>query len=332
MGVNFDRWTVLKLIEVVLVLVCLVFKRVTDDEASRLSLYLQKLSREWSLLNNVTWSRVGEAVADATYGGYLIITAALFIGRLLGELPTYKRIMEFIFLGVGSLLFVVLGSLSFAALDSVPPDLVDNAAVVGTVSLVTGALFLLDMGGPKRRKPTPIQSKTRRPSKQPPEAKSISQQVQDIEKQLEQSERAHLDKSNGKARQNGVVLEVEMTKNLRGYQKVKDEFPTRKYSIYGKDVTDRGGGSETDEDLRIPPKMEQHSPVWSNIRKGRDNGFVWCHYGKYDIMSSPIILSRQREREERAPSGPGEPGYVQYTAQHWGETKTKTPRHSPTEV
>lgn len=90
-------------------LVCLTFKRVTDDEASRVFLYLQKVSREWSLLNNITWSRVGAALADATYGGYLIITFALFMGRLFGELPTRKRITEYILLGIGTILFVVLG-------------------------------------------------------------------------------------------------------------------------------------------------------------------------------------------------------------------------------
>lgn len=88
----------------------MITKRVTDDEAARLFLYLQKLSREWSLLNNITWDRIGSAVADATYGGYVIITAALLIGRLSGELPTEKRITEMVLLGLGALLFVVLGN------------------------------------------------------------------------------------------------------------------------------------------------------------------------------------------------------------------------------
>lgn len=46
------------------------------------------------------------------------------------------------------------------------------------------------------------------------------------------------------------------------------------------------------------------------------------------------MLPKQQHHDEdfRPPSRPGDPGYVQYTAQHWGESDTKTPRHSPTEV
>lgn len=36
-----------------------------------------------------------------------------------------------------------------------PPNLVDNAAILGTLCVVTGALFLLDMGGPKAKKDVP---------------------------------------------------------------------------------------------------------------------------------------------------------------------------------
>lgn len=48
---------------------CLVCKRVTDDESVRLSLYLQKISREWSLLRNITWDSIGASFGDAIYGG-----------------------------------------------------------------------------------------------------------------------------------------------------------------------------------------------------------------------------------------------------------------------
>nr|CAI5826279.1 unnamed protein product [Callosobruchus analis] len=379
-----------------LVIVCLTFKRVTDDEATRLFLYLQKLSRQWSLLSNVTWSRVGAAVADATYGGYLIITAALFIGRLAGELPTKNRITEYVLLGVGAVLFIALGSLSYAALDSVPPDLVDNAAVVGTVSLVTAGLFLLDMAGPKAKKTTgSTQMKSRRLTLASMEPKRIPRPTFDVEREVERSERTQIESvdskngngvkngiSNGNAktnnnkreesetRKNGKVEDrrgiypaehmseldivahnngtvpvfsrgnsesyIDVTQSTervaRRYHQMKDDLPKR-FGIYGKDVTD-GFGSETDdtEELRMPPAMESHSPVWSNIRKGRH---PMGQYGRYDIVSTPIILPQpQREIEEfRPPSRPGDPGYVQYTAQHWGGKSTsKTPRHSPTEI
>lgn len=125
-----------------------------------------------------------------------------------------------------------------------PPDLVDNAAVVGTVSLVTGALFLLDMGGPKGKKPSHIQGKSKKDSKpKSTESKSISQQVYDIEKEIQQSERTHFDSfdpqkgykdsknngiRNGKTKQNGLVLEVEVTKNMRGMS----WWITKKYFFY----------------------------------------------------------------------------------------------------
>jgi hypothetical protein len=53
---------------------------------------------------------------------------------------------ERFFLWMGALLFIIVGSLVYASLDSVPPELVDNAAVLGTLALVTGLLFLLDIG------------------------------------------------------------------------------------------------------------------------------------------------------------------------------------------
>lgn len=88
------------------------------------------------------------------------------------------------------------------------------------------------MGGPKGKKPSQVQGKSKKDTKsKPTEPKSISQQLYDIEKEIQQSERTHFDSfdpqkgfkesknngiKNGRARQNGVVLEVEVTKNMRG--------------------------------------------------------------------------------------------------------------------
>lgn len=38
---------------------CVVALRVTDDESRRVFHYLRNRSREWSLLNNVTWGSIG---------------------------------------------------------------------------------------------------------------------------------------------------------------------------------------------------------------------------------------------------------------------------------
>ncbi|CAH0564417.1 unnamed protein product [Brassicogethes aeneus] len=353
MKINFDRWTFLKLVELVLAVACLVYKRITDDEASRLFLYLQRLSRQWSLLNNVTWDRVGAAVADATYGGYVIITAALFFGRLFSEIPTHRRIIEYLLLGVGAILFIIMGSLEYAALDQVPPDLVDNAAVIGTLTLVEGLLFLLDLGGPKAVKPPKPSKTTQKIVVKELEPKNITQRVLEIEQEIEKTEKDFKTKNGdpqfetvvekpkkSKAKQesqfelrgndngNGVLkgqMKDYAAKRIEeGYRRMSGE-PPKKYGIYGKDATDSGGDSGTDEVDHIPPRMETHSPVWSQIRKGE--------YGKYDIVQTPYLYSKGKRQEERPPSTPGDPGYVQYLAQHWGsKSGQKTPRHSPTEV
>jgi len=62
-------------------------------------------------------------------------------------------LQEKFFLGLGALLFIIVGSLIYASLDSVPTGLVDNAAVLGTLALVTGLLFLLDIGLSRPKRP-----------------------------------------------------------------------------------------------------------------------------------------------------------------------------------
>ncbi|XP_050297747.1 uncharacterized protein LOC126737085 isoform X2 [Anthonomus grandis grandis] len=340
---KFDKWTILSIVEVLLVLACLVFKRVTDDEARSAFLYLQKLSREWSLLTNVTWDRVGNAVAYATYGGYLIITAALLFGKLFEELPTKRRITEWILLGVGAVLFIVLGSLAFASIDSVTPSLVDNAAILGTLSVVTGALFLLDMGAPKAKPYTPppaqiqdIGKKKNNNVKEEPAhtydghretiingndvGRDVVERVYDIEREIDISEdplRSHETvKGNGERRKtkkdfrnfgirngsskNDIDSKIEMVlkeppslpgrsyihldPTSKGYKKMRDDdfdIP-RRFGIYGRDATDY----DTDETASIPPKIELHTPIWANIRKGRDTNST-SNYGVVSFRNPP---------------------------------------------
>ncbi|XP_068631879.1 uncharacterized protein [Battus philenor] len=128
---------------------CLIMKRISTDDEARLALLLQKFSREWSLLTSVTWDSVGGAFADAVYGGYVIITFGLILARVFREIPRGRRILEGIFLGFGLLFFLILGGLELASLDSIPRNLIVNASVLGSFSLVVAALFLLDLMGPR---------------------------------------------------------------------------------------------------------------------------------------------------------------------------------------
>lgn len=101
--------------------------RVTDDESRRVFHYLRYRSREWSLLNNVTWGSIGRhffmihasiplhreltfysfpdfreflgaALATATCGGYIIITTGLLIAAATGELRGRKTVRRNCFL------------------------------------------------------------------------------------------------------------------------------------------------------------------------------------------------------------------------------------------
>ncbi|KAM3959228.1 uncharacterized protein ACR2FA_006766 [Aphomia sociella] len=144
-----DKWVALKIAEFLFCVACLAAKRISSDDEARLALLLQKLSREWSLLTSVTWDSVGGSFADAVYGGYVIITFGLILARVFQEIPRGRRILEGFFLGFGLLFFLVLGGLELASLDSVPRNLVVNASVLGTLSLIVAALFLVDLMGPR---------------------------------------------------------------------------------------------------------------------------------------------------------------------------------------
>lgn len=180
-------------------------------------------------------------------------------------------------------------------MDSVPADLVDNAAILGTLSLITAALFLLDMGGPKAKKisshsQTPLRSTVIKPSSADP--RTVEQQVvYDIEKEIEYHSggkernkhnlesfekpppKYHTDINSSKNVNGGKNGFVVMTGNGgvgRGEPKQNNYAtkPIKSFDIYGKDVY--GPASDTDEVDDVPPKMEEHSPIWSKIRNGRN--------------------------------------------------------------
>ncbi|XP_012282933.1 uncharacterized protein LOC105701083 isoform X2 [Orussus abietinus] len=141
-----------RIVEVLLCLSCVVALRVTDDESWWVIRYNRSRSQEWSILDNVTWGAIGAALATATCAGYFIVTFGLLLAAATGELSGRKT--ECFFLVLGVILFAIVGGLALSAIDKVPSDLVDNAAVLGALCLVTALVFIGDMliSPPKRKK------------------------------------------------------------------------------------------------------------------------------------------------------------------------------------
>ncbi|PSN58256.1 hypothetical protein C0J52_00176 [Blattella germanica] len=140
-----DTVLAVKILELLFCLACMIYMRVTDYESRQVFFFLEKVNQEWPLLNSVTWEENGAIFTHIVFGSYIIITLGLLIGYLCGELNNGRK-MEKYFLGMGALLFIIVGSLIFASLDSVPHYLIKNAAALGTIALLTGLLFILDMG------------------------------------------------------------------------------------------------------------------------------------------------------------------------------------------
>lgn len=166
------------------------------------------------------------------------------------------------------------GILELASLDAVPPQLEDNAAMLGILSLITAVLFVIDLGAPKAKPSTRTQSPlarmtskssihhSPRPTPQQPQSYAIESEMADIERRkLEEYERQKMLKDqNGQSDQNGYK-----SSQQNGYQKMKEGKPKpRRFDIYGKDADSTDGGSKGGKD----ELTERHSPVWSQIRKG----------------------------------------------------------------
>ena len=161
-----------------------------------------------------------------------------------------------------------------AALDSLPDDLIDNAAVLGTLSLITAALFILDLAGPRAKTPKRNATETKKVT----ETKSQKTEIYDIEKEIEPVERIQLESEktsktndtkevtttlkNGLNHNSGPNGQNNINQGQQiGYKRMKNK--PNKFDIYGNDLS---LDIDTDQDTtRVP---EEHSPVWSRIKQG----------------------------------------------------------------
>lgn len=57
----------------------------------------------------------------------------------------FYYLKEIFFLGLGVILFGIVGALALASIESIPEDLIDNAAVLGALTLITALVFIADL-------------------------------------------------------------------------------------------------------------------------------------------------------------------------------------------
>ncbi|XP_058066896.1 uncharacterized protein LOC131216426 [Anopheles bellator] len=141
---------VIKFLELLGCVACVITKIITDHESRRVFVRNQKLSREWSLIHNITWSSGGNAFTNIVYGGYTIVIALMLITRCV-DAKTRPNLFEKIVLSLGTLLFFAAGGLVFASIDQVHPDLHDNAIILGCLSFLVAILFVIDLADPLAR-------------------------------------------------------------------------------------------------------------------------------------------------------------------------------------
>ncbi|XP_058116988.1 uncharacterized protein LOC131288692 [Anopheles ziemanni] len=141
---------VLKFVELLGCVACVITKIITDHESRRVFVRNQKLSREWSLIHNITWSSGGNAFTNIVYGGYTIVIALMLITRCV-DAKSRPNLFEKIVLSLGTLLFFAAGGLVFASIDQVHPDLHDNAIILGCLSFAVAILFVIDLADPLAR-------------------------------------------------------------------------------------------------------------------------------------------------------------------------------------
>ncbi|XP_075231014.1 uncharacterized protein LOC142329934 [Lycorma delicatula] len=135
----------LKVIEVFLCVVCLIYKLWTIWETLRVFYELEKQSREWPLSRRLAVDRTGSIFSDIVLGSYVIITIGLLLGHLRGELVRAKTTEGF-FLVLGTILFLIVGGLSITSVDELPHKLVDNGIILGILTIATAIVFLIDIG------------------------------------------------------------------------------------------------------------------------------------------------------------------------------------------
>ncbi|CAD7013029.1 unnamed protein product [Ceratitis capitata] len=134
--------SLLAFLELVVSLAALIVKKLTDSQGEQVNKRNQKLSAEWSLLNNLNWSQAGNDFSILTYGGYTFISGAFLLSRVITD--KFER-CEQILLYCGVIFFFTEACLVFGTLEYIPVDIEKNALVLGTLSAIGAILFFIDI-------------------------------------------------------------------------------------------------------------------------------------------------------------------------------------------
>ncbi|XP_059622566.1 uncharacterized protein LOC132265806 [Phlebotomus argentipes] len=298
----------IKLVELGACISCVITKALTDHEAKRVFLLNQKLSREWSLLHNITWSSAGNAFANVTFGGYTLVTALMVLSRIIDP-RSNPTIIEKIFLTMGMFMFFVMGGLVFAALDQVPSALHDNAIILGCLSFLVAFLFIVDLSDPLARHRSGATQTDAAVFATAESGHSVAVQADDFK-------RPHVDTVETKtlpSAQEAVfarVLTPEKSRATKMKTATKSPFmvdqgseDTLTYKRYG-DFDDYMRGSVIERGnfiLRVPPSS---------------------------TSTFHPTLTREKNRDAEEMQAPVTPGYVVHAAKMW-DKRARTTRQPP---
>ncbi|XP_033154928.1 uncharacterized protein LOC117137540 [Drosophila mauritiana] len=133
-----------KVLQLIATVAALIVKRLSDKHSERVFAINKKQSREWTLLNSISWSKEGDDFGTLTFVGYTFIAAVLLLTRIIGGTSNYGT-CEIILLTCGVLFFTIEGLLIFFTVEQLSEDLLVFAYALGALCFVCAALFALDL-------------------------------------------------------------------------------------------------------------------------------------------------------------------------------------------
>ncbi|EDW74762.2 uncharacterized protein Dwil_GK19098 [Drosophila willistoni] len=134
----------IKIIQLISVVAALIIKRLSDKHSERVYISGQKFSREWRLLNTISWTKEADDFSTFIFVGYTFITSVLLLTRFFQSNSKY-HLSENILLGFGCLFFIVDGLLIFSTVESLQSDLLIYAYVLGGLSFFCAFMFAIDL-------------------------------------------------------------------------------------------------------------------------------------------------------------------------------------------